>query len=246
MSYSARRRAPRRRLWRHSPRGRRVGPRRHRSRSAPTAALAATALLCAGYLGWEFYGTTWLAKEQQRTALASLTSAWTRQAPSVTRHGVAVDGILRIPRFGSTYAVPLVEGTDPRSLALGVGHMVDSAHPGEPGNVVLAGHRITHGEPFRRLPDLQPGDEVVIDTIGFSYTYRVIGDGRSRLRVRDDAAWVLAASPADPARAGAIAPAGTGLITLLTCAELFHTTDRLVIFGELVRSAPRVSAHPEA
>jgi hypothetical protein len=29
---------------------------------------------------------------------------------------------------------------------------------------VLAGHRNTHGEPLRNMPDLQPGDRVVVET----------------------------------------------------------------------------------
>lgn len=248
MPYAPRRRAPRRRLLARRPRGHRTGERRRprRQRAYGATALATIAVACGGYLTWEFVGTNLLAREQQRQALATLVAAWDQQTPSTTTHGIAVDGILRVPRFGVAYAVPLVEGTGSGSLALGVGHVVGSAHPGEPGNFVVAGHRVTHGEPFRRLPALQIGDEVVVETLTTDYIYRVVRGGRGSLRLPDTASWVVAPSPRNPDRAGASPPQGRHLITLLTCAELFHTSDRFVVFGELIRTRPHSNAHPEA
>jgi sortase A len=186
-----------------------------------------------------------LARHHQREAISALLRSWDTNAPSVTRDGIAVDGIVRIPRFGPTYAVPIAEGTGSRSLEIGVGHVPGSARPGAVGNLVLAGHRVTHGEPFHSLPSLELGDEVIIETLTSGYVYRVVSGASASLRVPDTSTWVLASAPSDPARPG-VAPAGRRLITLITCAELFHTSDRLVVFGELVRTYPRVRPHPEA
>ncbi|BBH15870.1 hypothetical protein Back2_01570 [Nocardioides baekrokdamisoli] len=112
--------------------------------------------------------------------------------------------------------------------------------------MVLAGHRVTHGEPFRDLQRLQIGDEIVIETLTSGYIYRVTSGSGGSLRVADSASWVLAPSPRNPDRGGISPPHSTRLITLLTCAELFHTSDRFVIFGELVRTYLRVHPHPEA
>jgi sortase A len=42
------------------------------------------------------------------------------------------------------------------------GWHVNSAAPGQPGNTVLNGHNNIHGNVFRDLKDLQPGDEVTV------------------------------------------------------------------------------------
>lgn len=153
--------------------------------------------------------------------------------------GTTAEAILRIPAFGSSYAMPILEGTTSEALAAGVGHFTDSARPGEVGNYALAGHRVTHGEPFRDLPDLGVGDVVVIDTARWRYTYVLdtAGDG---LEVAFTESWVLDAVPRNP-RGGPQPSQGSGqrLITLTTCAELFHTDERLVAFGHLVDRSPR-------
>ena len=68
--------------------------------------------------------------------------------------------------------VPVLEGTTDDVLAAGYGHFADTAEPGRVGNYALAAHRITHGEPLRRMPDLEVGDEVVVETRDATYTYR--------------------------------------------------------------------------
>ena len=52
--------------------------------------------------------------------------------------------------------------------------------------------------------------------------------------------WVLDPLPKNP-DGGAAAGAGAGqrLITLTTCAEIFHTDDRMIAFGHLVSSRPK-------
>ena len=78
---------------------------------------------------------------------------------------------LRIPAIGLDSGV--AEGVELASLASAVGHWPGTALPGRPGNMVLAGHRTTHGAPFRRLDELNVGDEATIGPAGSAVTYRV-------------------------------------------------------------------------
>jgi sortase A len=107
------------------------------------------------------------------------------------------------------------------------------------GNYVLAGHRVTHGEPFADLPQLEPGDEIIVETRVATYTY-VLDTGGEDLIVPFTATWVLDDRPVNPEAGGTQPPADAGeaLITLLTCSEIFHTDDRSVVFGHLVETSP--------
>jgi sortase A len=58
---------------------------------------------------------------------------------------------------------PFLEGIRIDTLDYGPGHWPGTAMPGQLGNVVVAGHRTSHNADFRRLDELQPGDQVVFD-----------------------------------------------------------------------------------
>lgn len=73
--------------------------------------------------------------------------------------------------------MPVLEGTSKGVLAARVGHYDTTAGPGAIGNYALAAHRITHGEPFRKLPDLQAGDLVYVDTADQTYAYKMVTSG---------------------------------------------------------------------
>lgn len=193
-----------------------------------------------GWLGWQIWGTTWQSHRIQHRVIDSLQQQW--------RHGhdVAADpdgsgdlpdalAIVRIPRFGADYAMPVLEGTSDDALAAGLGHYGGTAPPGGVGNFALAGHRITHGEPLRDMPSLRPGDRVVVTTRTRVFTYQ-LDTGGDDLDVPDTATWVIDPVPTNPQ--GGVEPPdrspGQRLLTLTTCAELFHTEDRLVAFGHLV------------
>ncbi|MFB9606164.1 class E sortase [Streptomyces roseofulvus] len=109
------------------------------------------------------------------SASASASAAPSRaSAPSVSPPpSGAAFAVLRIPRIGLT--VPVAQGiSKSKVLDKGyVGHYPGTAAPGRPGNVALAGHRNTHGEPFRYVNRLRKGDEIVLRTREGTYTYRV-------------------------------------------------------------------------
>ncbi len=192
-----------------------------------------------GWVGWEMYGTNWVSERKQAEAVDELTVAW-EEGQTLTRvDGGTVTAVVRIPRFGDDYEIPLLQGTSDEALASGFGQYDESAAPGARGNFSLAGHRITHGEPLRRMPELQPGDEVVVETAEATYTY-VLDTGGDDLEVTFTDVWVLDERPENPD--GGVQPpadAGRRLLTLTTCSELFHTDDRLIAFGHLVDTTPR-------
>ena len=79
---------------------------------------------------------------------------------------------LTIPKIALNQYV--VSGTAASDLAMGPGHYVGTALPGQAGNVAIAGHRTTHGAPFNRLAELAVGDPIyLITTWGERLTYVV-------------------------------------------------------------------------
>lgn len=194
-----------------------------------------------GWLGWEFWGTNWVSHRTQVRVIATLHDDWASGRPvslvSVPGSDEPVEGlaVVRVPRFGQDYAVPVLQGTSDAVLAAGFGHYPSTAGPGQVGNFALAGHRVTHGQPLRDMPDLRAGDRVVVETRQRVFTY-VLDTGGDDLVVPFTASWVIDPLPTNPDQ-GPQPPdraAGQHLITLTTCSELFHTDHRLVAFGHLV------------
>lgn len=199
----------------------------------PGIALVAAGLALLGYVAWQFWGTTWVSHRHRDEAVTELRQAWHSGDTSVRTKWGDADAIVRIPRLGADYAVPVLAGTSDDVLATGFGHFTGTAGPGQVGNYALAAHRITHGEPLRHMPDLKVGDEIVVETRTATYTYRLTSAGNA-LVVPFTAGWVLDPLPHDPD--GGVEPAqepGQRLLTLATCSELFHTDNRLVAFGVL-------------
>lgn len=104
-----------------------------------------------------------------------------------------------------------------------VGHLEGTASPGEPSNMVLAGHvTIAHNVfgPFAGLGQLEPGDPIIVFTGDQSFTYVV--DHRQLVDRTD----VQVAFPTDTAR-----------VTLITCTnwsdDIGAYEDRLIVVGHL-------------
>jgi sortase A len=201
--------------------------------------LAGFAML--GYVGWQFYGTNYVSRQTQQRVIEKITKDWsvapatTVEGPTETRVAVGEPmGLIRIPAFGDDYVVPLVEGVTDKVLASGFGHFPPNALPGEEGNFAIAAHRVTHGEPLRDMPELRPGDEVIVETEKAVYTYELTTNPNDLIVTFRDI-WVVDPIPSNPD--GGVQPAqkpGQQLLTLTTCAELFHTDDRMIAFGHLV------------
>jgi len=82
-------------------------------------------------------------------------------------------GTIEIPKIGLVH--PIYEGISLNSIDLGPSHWPGTAFPGEAGNAVFAGHRVTHTHPFRDIDQLVPGDRVIFNAAGVISTYVVTG-----------------------------------------------------------------------
>ena len=78
--------------------------------------------------------------------------------PSGPRSPIVKIGEIRIPKIGLVH--PVYEGVTLTVVDQGPGHWPGSAVPGQLGNAVFAGHRVTHSHPFRNVDKLVAGDEI--------------------------------------------------------------------------------------
>ncbi|MFG3091064.1 class E sortase [Streptomyces antibioticus] len=144
--------------------------------------------------------------------------------------------ILTIPRL--TLRVPIAEGTGKRNvLDKGyAGHYRHTQQPGQEGNFALAGHRNTHGEPFRHLDRLRKGDLITVETRTARYTYTV-GTVLPRTSPRDTG--VIAPVPRSLTRPSYGYDAPGRYLTLTTCTPEYTSRYRLVVWGTLTSGGPR-------
>lgn len=80
-------------------------------------------------------------------------------------------GEIRIPKIGLVH--PVYEGVTLTVIDHGPGHWPGSAMPGQLGNAVFAGHRVTHSHPFRHVDRLAAGDEILLSTAQGEFRYTV-------------------------------------------------------------------------
>ncbi|MEE1754390.1 class E sortase [Streptomyces sp. SP18CS02] len=151
--------------------------------------------------------------------------------------------IMYIPKLD--VVVPIAEGINKEKvLDRGmVGHYAEgqlkTAMPSDKqGNFAVAGHRNTHGEPFRYINKLSPGDPIVVETQDAYYTYEM-----SNLLPQTPPSNVSVIQPV---------PVGSGFrtpgryITLTTCTPEFTSTYRMIVWGKMVEERPRSKGKPDA
>jgi sortase A len=125
-------------------------------------------------------------------------------------------GTMEIPAIGLKQRV--FQGVTLNNIDRGPSHWTGSALPGQMGNAVFAGHRVTETHPFRHIDDLVAGDHVIFTVGGVRSTYRVTGH--------------LIVTPADTWIADQTT---TYTGTLYACHPLGSTAERYVVRMELVR-----------
>jgi len=111
---------------------------------------------------------------------------------------------------------PIVQGDGWEQLKKGVGQHIDSANPGQNGNVVLAGHDDVFGEVFRDLDKLQPGDQVILYTMQQQYVYLV-----AETRI------------VEPSQVEVMNPTSDPTVTLISCYPYMVDNKRIVVFAKL-------------
>ncbi len=112
-------------------------------------------------------------------------------------------GTIEIPKIGVTKSI--YEGITLTTLDHGPGHWPGTAMPGQQGNVVIAGHRVSHDKPFRHLEQLVPGDDVIMTTADGRFVYKVTGTDI----VYPDALWIVDQTADYTATLFACHPAGS-------------------------------------
>ncbi|HQE93502.1 MAG TPA: class D sortase [Anaerolineae bacterium] len=111
---------------------------------------------------------------------------------------------------------PVVEGDDWEALKKGAGHHIGSANPGERGNSVISAHNDIYGEIFRDLPELNVGDEILVQTQTQVYRYRV-----EQTRI------------IEPTDVSVMASTTTPVLTLITCYPYGIDSHRIVVIAGL-------------
>jgi sortase A len=138
--------------------------------------------------------------------------------PSAHRDLVEI-GRIQIPKTGVDQ--PVREGVEQMVIDAGPAHWPSTAAFGGWGNVVLAGHRTSHTEPFLRNAELAPGDDIVLSDSTGSYHYAVT----SVQVVPNTALWIV------DQHSGRT-------LTIFTCHPIGSSAERLVVQAEL-RTRPR-------
>ena len=124
-------------------------------------------------------------------------------------------GRIEIPKINLDH--PIFEGVDETVIHWGPGHWPGSAMPGQVGNSVFAGHRVTHTHPFRNLDQLVPGDEIQFVMPDGTYTYRMT----QQQIVDPNDTWIVNPTP-------------TATLTLFACHPPGSATHRIVIRADYV------------
>ncbi|MEV4915282.1 class E sortase [Streptomyces tirandamycinicus] len=146
--------------------------------------------------------------------------------------------VMYVPRFGTGWAWPVLEGTGAATLRKGLGHYAGSARLGATGNFSVAGHRRTHGDPFKDFPRLRPGDAVVLNDGTTWFTYRI--RNKPYRTVPGDVGVVAPV----PVKSGFDGPGR--YLTLTTCDPEWGSSHRLVVWAHLDATQPVTRGEPEA
>ncbi|MGW2746049.1 class E sortase [Streptomyces sp. NPDC001450] len=164
--------------------------------------------------------------------------AFARAARPAAYHYGKPFAIMYIPRLGSTWNKPVLEGTGTDVLKKGLAHYAGTARLGQEGNFAVAGHRRTYGDPFKDFPRLRAGDAVVL-TDGITwFTYRI--DKGPYKTVPSD---VEVIDPV-PRKSGYTRPGR--YLTLTTCDPEWGHSHRLIVWAHLDSTRPVESGEPRA
>jgi sortase A len=208
------------------------------------------------FVVYELFVTDLLNEGTQSELSQVLHEEWDRDPGTPTPRADLTGGdafaVLYIPRLGLDYQRVVLEGTNEKQLTQGPGHYTDTALPGEPGNVGLAGHRVGKGSPFLELDTLRPGDPIVVETVDSWFVYRVLGDVATG-DFDGDPSGVPGQEIVAPTEVGVLAPTPNGpedaaptgsFLTLTTCHPRYSAEQRLVIHARLDGGAIAKSAEP--
>ncbi|KUL22879.1 class E sortase [Streptomyces regalis] len=203
-----------------------------------------TGVLMLLFVSYQLWWTNVRAHAQADKEASSLQDDWAsgKRAPGSFEPGQGF-AILHIPKLD--VVVPIAEGVSNKKVLdrgmvghYGEGKLKTAMPDAKTGNFGLAGHRNTHGEPFRYINRLTPGDEIVVETQDKYFVYKMA----SILPVTSPSN----VSVLDPVpRDSGFTKAGR-YITLTTCTPEFTSKYRLIVWGKMVEERPRSKGKPDA
>jgi sortase A len=183
---------------------------------------------------YELVGTSIVTKARQHDLQAdfsaelaqpqSLNPAFTGKLAVARQSSVAALARMIIPKINVNVIV--VEGVTLDRLAYGPGHYPQTKKFGVKGVAGVAGHRTGWSAPFFNLDRLGPGDQVIVETVKATYTYRVVDTEV----VTPDHSEVLNGNPRSH---------DDTQLVLTTCTPKFTARDRLIVFTDLVKTVAR-------
>jgi len=126
------------------------------------------------FVFYELYVTDLFAANEQASATDALNSEWSGRSTHfdlTEGHGIAK---MYIPALGADYHFTIIEGTSLADLAIGPGHYIGTALPGQPGDFAVAGHRVGQGAPFNDLGLVSSCDAIIVETQTDWFVYRML------------------------------------------------------------------------
>jgi sortase A len=134
-------------------------------------------------------------------------------------------GEMEIPSLG--LKAIFVQGDSPRILRHAVGHISDTALPGDSGNVVLTGHRDTF---FRPLRHIQKGDAITLKTLDGDFQYQV-----------------ESTAVVPPTDVQVLEPSSERTLTLITCFPFYYVgpaPNRFIVRARQLDASPNSALEP--
>jgi sortase A len=128
-------------------------------------------------------------------------------------------GMIVIPKINLVH--PIFEGIEEPVIHWGPGHWPGSAVPGQNGNAVFAGHRVTHTRPFLDIDLLAPGDQIIFHLATGTYVYEVT----EHILVGPNDLWITNPTP-------------TPTVTLFACHPKHSAKQRYVVKAKLISAGP--------
>nr|WP_189887268.1 class E sortase [Streptomyces xantholiticus] len=195
------------------------------------------------FVTYQLWWTNVLAGQQADRAADQIQQDWAKgRKPDAFEPGQGF-AMMYIPKLD--VVVPIAEGIDKQSVLdrgmvghYGEGQLKTAMPEDKQGNFAVAGHRNTHGEPFRYINRLEPGDPIVVETRDTYYTYEMASILPQTLPSN-----VSVISPV-PEQSGFTKPGR--YITLTTCTPEFTSTYRMIVWGKMVEERPRSKGKPDA
>jgi sortase A len=128
-------------------------------------------------------------------------------------------GMIVIPKINLVH--PIFEGIEEPVIHWGPGHWPGSATPGQNGNAVFAGHRVTHTRPFLDIDLVAPGDQIIFHLANGTFVYEIT----EHVIVGPNDLWITNPTP-------------TPTVTIFACHPKHSAKQRYVVKGKLISAGP--------